>query len=105
MTVEREKARGVCLGPSSFHGNSRMNFGGAPLHVLLEAGQHRRPVLGGMLARVFSRVVVLRQRHAGTIAFAREIDRHGVIILRRVGLAHERAEMAVLESLARLELE
>src|SRR5215475_708650 len=58
-----------------------------------------------MHARLVGRVVVLRQRDARLIPFARELDGDRVIVARLVGESGKRAEVTVPESSSRLHLE
>ncbi|MGC2195017.1 MAG: hypothetical protein WA628_10115, partial [Terriglobales bacterium] len=47
---------------------------------LLEGSEHRFPILFGMIACLFGRIIVLGQREQGLIALPRQLNGYGVIV-------------------------
>ena len=70
-------------------------LGALLLQQLLQAVEHRLPVLLGVLARLVAGVVVLRKRDEGLRSLPGKLDGHGVVIFRRVRKAGKRAVVAV----------
>src|SRR5919199_2783932 len=71
----------------------------------LQAVQHGLPERCGVRPALFVRVVVLRQSHRGLAVALGELDRDGVVVLRPVRLAGERAVVGVTQDALRVDIE
>src|SRR5438309_1114602 len=80
--LENQRAERAVARPQA---SSRFKPPGALfLQQLLQAVEHRLPVLLGVLARLVAGVVVLRKRDVGLRSLPGKLDGHGVVIFRRV---------------------
>lgn len=75
------------------------------LHEPFQRGEHLFPVLFGVFARFFGRVIILSQYHVRLIFISREPDGDGVIVFWFIREPGKRAEMNVLERSFRDDME